>query len=190
MKSGDKSFAHYTIAEKIGAGGMGEVFRATDSKLNRDVALKMLPDTVAQDPERLARFRREAQVLAALNHHGIAGIYGLESEGERYALAMELVSGPDLSERLASGSLSVEEGLKVALELAEAGSVYFTRPHLADYLVDADEIGMRAGDLFRAAAGGKLVVSIDREFPLEEARRAHEAMEARQSRGKILLTIE
>ena len=115
-----RSFAHYTVTDKIGSGGMGEVFRATDSKLNRDVALKMLPDTVAQDPERLARFRREAQVLAALNHHGIAGIYGLESEGDRYALAMELVSGPDLSEKLAGGPLSVEEGLKVALELAEA----------------------------------------------------------------------
>jgi len=115
-----RSFAHYNVTEKIGAGGMGEVFRATDSKLNRDVALKMLPDTVAQDPERLARFRREAQVLAALNHHGIAGIYGLESEGDRYALAMELVTGPDLSEKLAGGPLSVEEGLKAALELAEA----------------------------------------------------------------------
>ena len=76
------------------------------------------------------------------------------------------------------------------LELAEAGSVYFTRPHLADYLADREEIDMRAGDLFRAAASGRLVVSIDREYPLEEARRAHEAMEARRSRGKILLTIE
>ncbi len=115
-----RSFAHYKVTEKIGAGGMGEVFRATDSKLNRDVALKMLPDTVAQDPERLARFRREAQVLAALNHHGIAGIYGLESEGDRYALAMELVTGPDLSERWPADRCPVEEGLRVALELAEA----------------------------------------------------------------------
>lgn len=75
------------------------------------------------------------------------------------------------------------------LELAEAGSVFFTRPHLADYLTDADEIGMRAGDLFRAAASGGLVVSIDREYPLEEARKAHEAMEGRLSRGKILLAV-
>jgi len=115
-----RSFAHYTVTDKIGSGGMGEVFRATDSKLNRDVALKMLPDQVAQDPERLARFRREAQVLAALNHHGIAGIYGLESQEGHFALAMELVTGPDLSERLAGGPLSVEEGLRFALELAEA----------------------------------------------------------------------
>ena len=118
--SSNSSFAHYTIAEKIGAGGMGEVFRATDSKLNRDVALKMLPDTVAQDSKYLARFRHEAQVLAALNHHGIAGIYGLETEGDRYALAMELVTGPDLSEQLTAGPLSVEEGMRVGLELAEA----------------------------------------------------------------------
>lgn len=75
------------------------------------------------------------------------------------------------------------------LELAEAGSVFFTRPHLADYIADADEIGMRAGDLFRAAAGGDLVVSIDREYPLEDARLAHEAMEGRKSRGKILLSV-
>lgn len=75
------------------------------------------------------------------------------------------------------------------LELAEAGSVFFTRPHLADYLADSEEIGMRAGDMFRAAASGKLVVSIDREFPLEEARAAHAALEARQSRGKMLLTV-
>jgi NADPH2:quinone reductase len=76
------------------------------------------------------------------------------------------------------------------LDLAEAGSVFFTRPHLADYLADAEEVGMRAGDLFRAAASGRLVVSIDREYPLDDARLAHEAMEARKSRGKILLTVE
>ena len=116
----ENSFAHYTVTGKIGAGGMGEVFRATDSKLGRDVALKMLPDLLAQDPERLARFKREAQVLASLNHPGIAAVYGLESQDDHYALAMELVSGPDLSERLKSGPLGIEEGLKVAMQLAEA----------------------------------------------------------------------
>jgi len=118
--SSPQSFAHYTVVEKIGAGGMGEVFRATDSRLNRDVALKMLPDTLIDNAERLARFQREAQVLAALNHHGIAAIYGLESEGSRHALAMELVEGPDLSDRLISGTLPVAEALDVALQLAEA----------------------------------------------------------------------
>jgi len=115
-----QSFAHYTVTEKIGAGGMGEVFRATDSRLGRDVALKMLPDMMVDNPERLARFQREAQVLAALNHPGIAAVYGLESEGDRHALAMELVPGPELAERLRSGALSVEEGLPMALQLAEA----------------------------------------------------------------------
>jgi serine/threonine-protein kinase len=116
----DKSFAHYTMGPKIGAGGMGEVFRATDSKLNRDVALKMLPDTLIDNAERLARFQREAQVLAQLNHHGIAAIYGLESEGSRHALAMELVEGPDLSDKLVSGALPVAEVLDIAVQLAEA----------------------------------------------------------------------
>jgi len=118
--SSPQSFAHYTVVEKIGAGGMGEVFRATDSKLNRDVALKMLPDTLIDNVERLARFQREAQVLAQLNHHGIAAIYGLESEGSRHALAMELVEGPDLSDKLTSGALPTAEALDLALQLAEA----------------------------------------------------------------------
>jgi serine/threonine protein kinase len=118
--SSPQSFAHYTVVEKIGAGGMGEVLRATDSQLNRDVALKMLPDTLIDNAERLARFQREAQVLAQLNHHGIAAIYGLESEGSRHALAMELVEGPDLSDKLTSGSLPTAEALDIALQLAEA----------------------------------------------------------------------
>jgi len=112
--------AHYRLEEKIGAGGMGEVFRATDSRLGRDVALKMLPDLLAHDPERLARFRREAQVLAALNHPGIASVFGLESQDDTHALAMELVPGPELAERLVSGPISVSESLEIALQLAEA----------------------------------------------------------------------
>lgn len=89
---------------------------------------------------------------------------------------------------LFGGSSGMVESIN-PLDLAEAGSVFFTRPHLADYLADADEIGMRAGDLFRAAAGGKLVVAIDREYPLDEARQAHDALAGRRSRGKILLTV-
>ena len=115
-----QSFAHYTVNEKIGSGGMGEVFSATDSRLSREVALKMLPDNLAQNPERLARFRREAQVLAALNHPGIAAIYGLESQDKHHALAMELVPGPDLAQQLQKGPLPTSEALKVALQLAEA----------------------------------------------------------------------
>jgi Tol biopolymer transport system component len=116
----DRTLGHYRIQESIGKGGMGEVFRATDSRLGRDVALKMLPEALAQQPERLARFQREAQVLAALNHPGIAAIYGLESEDGRHALAMELVPGPDLAERLASGALPTAQVLAIGVQLAEA----------------------------------------------------------------------
>jgi serine/threonine-protein kinase len=101
-------FCHYRIVERIGAGGMGEVYRARDTKLNRDVALKVLPETFAKDAERMARFRREAQVLASLNHPNIATIYGLEESNGNCALVMELVEGPTLAEkiRVAQGPLS------------------------------------------------------------------------------------
>src|SRR5260370_37855931 len=89
----------YEILAPIGAGGMGEVYRARDTKLGRDVAIKVLPDAFAHDTERMARFEREAQVLASLNHPNIAAIYGLEESGDVRALAMELVDGPTLAER-------------------------------------------------------------------------------------------
>jgi len=91
----------YEILLPLGAGGMGEVYRARDTKLGRDVALKVLPEAFAQDAERMARFQREAQVLASLNHPNIAAIYGLEESGGVRALVMELVEGPTLAERLA-----------------------------------------------------------------------------------------
>ena len=87
----------YEVVALIGAGGMGEVYRARDTKLNRDVAIKVLPDGFAHDPERVARFRREAQLLAALNHPHIAAIYGLEESNGILALVMELVEGPTLA---------------------------------------------------------------------------------------------
>ena len=99
---------------------MGEVYRATDTNLGRDVALKVLPDAFALDPERLARFKREAQVLASLNHPHIASIYGLEeSQGVR-ALVLELVDGPTLADRLAQGPLPLDEALPIARQIAEA----------------------------------------------------------------------
>ena len=115
-----KTLAHYHIAEKIGAGGMGEVYRASDSRLGRDVALKILPEAFAKDPERMARFQREAQVLAQLNHANIAAIYGLEREGETFALALELVEGPTLADRIQSGPMPVREAIPVARQIAEA----------------------------------------------------------------------
>ncbi len=91
---------HYDVTALIGKGGMGEVYRAHDPKLNRDVALKVLPEDFATDPARLARFKREAQVLASLNHPNIAAIYGLEDSGETHALVLELVPGPTPQERI------------------------------------------------------------------------------------------
>ena len=110
------TIAHYRITAKLGEGGMGAVYRATDTKLNRDVAVKVLPDSFAADPDRLSRFTREAQVLASLNHPNIAAIYGVEER----ALILELVEGPTLAERIATGPIPVEEAIPIARQIAEA----------------------------------------------------------------------
>jgi Tol biopolymer transport system component len=110
----------YEITAKLGEGGMGEVYRATDSKLRREVAIKVLPAAFTEDKERLARFEREAQLLAQLHHPNIASIFGLEESGGGRALVMELVDGPTLSERLAQGALPLEEALAIARQIAEA----------------------------------------------------------------------
>jgi len=110
----------YEITAAIGAGGMGEVFRARDTQLNRDVAIKVLPTAFAQDHERVARFKREAQLLASLNHHNIAAIYGLEEAGGAVALVLELVEGEDLSQRLKRGAIPVDEVVAIAKQIAEA----------------------------------------------------------------------
>src|SRR5262245_26623439 len=93
----------YEIVALLGEGGMGQVYRARDARLNRDVAIKILPDAFGTDPERVARFEREAQALAALNHPNIAGIYGLEESSGVKAFVLELVEGPTLAERIAQG---------------------------------------------------------------------------------------
>ena len=110
----------YEILSAIGAGGMGEVYRATDTTLGRQVAIKVLPDAFAQDAERLARFEREAKTLAALNHPHIAQIYGLEKSSGMQALVMELVEGEDLSQRIARGPIPLDEALPIARQIAEA----------------------------------------------------------------------
>jgi serine/threonine protein kinase len=115
-----KTLAHYDVVEKIGAGGMGEVYRATDKKLGRDVALKLLPPAFAANPDRMARFEREARVLASLNHPGIAAIYGLEEEAGHRFLAMELAEGEDLAERIARGPIPVAEALEIARQITSA----------------------------------------------------------------------
>jgi Protein kinase domain/WD40-like Beta Propeller Repeat len=110
----------YEITAKLGEGGMGEVYRATDTKLKREVAIKVLPAAFTEDQERLARFEREAQLLAQLHHPNIASIFGLEESNGMRALVMELVEGPTLAERLAPGPLSLDESLGVALQIAQA----------------------------------------------------------------------
>src|SRR3984893_5235843 len=111
----------YEILSAIGAGGMGEVYRAHDTKLGRDVAIKVLPETFAHDPERLSRFQREAKMLASLNHPNIAAIYGLEEDASKSYLVMELVPGETLRERIArEGPLPVEEALGICRQIAEA----------------------------------------------------------------------
>jgi eukaryotic-like serine/threonine-protein kinase len=115
-----RNISHYEILDKLGAGGMGEVYRATDTKLGRAVAIKVLPEQFARDTQRMERFRREAQVLASLNHPNIASIYGLEEAGGTRALVMELVEGPTLAERIAQRPIPLEEALPIARQMTEA----------------------------------------------------------------------
>src|SRR5437867_10272671 len=110
---------NYTVVSLIGRGGMGELYRARDIQLERDVALKLLPDAFVSDPERLARFQREAQLLAQLTHPNIAVIHGLE-ESKPKALVLELVDGPTLAERIAQGPIPLEEALPITKQIADA----------------------------------------------------------------------
>src|SRR5262245_30941993 len=110
----------YELLAPIGRGGMGEVYRARDTRLKRDVALKILPESFANDSDRLARFQREAEVLASLNHPHIAQIYGIEESNGTRALVMELVDGETLADRVARGAVPVGEALPIARQIAEA----------------------------------------------------------------------
>ena len=110
----------YEIAAQIGKGGMGEVYRALDTTLGREVAIKILPDALAQDPDRLARFEREAKTLAVLNHPHIAHIYGFEKADDIRAIVMELVEGPTLFDRIVQGRVPCDEALPIAGQIAEA----------------------------------------------------------------------
>src|ERR1044071_4588975 len=112
--------AHYEITSHLGSGGMGEVYQATDTKLGRSVAIKFLPEAFSHDNERVARFEREARVLAALNHSNIAAIHGLEEIDSRHFLVMELVSGETLADRIQRGPISIEEALPIAKQITEA----------------------------------------------------------------------
>jgi hypothetical protein len=127
----------YEITGAIGAGGMGEVYKAHDTKLGRDVAIKVLPEAFAHDSERLSRFQREAKILASLNHPNIATIYGLEHSDGTHFLIMELVAGETLAERIKrEGAVPVEEALKIGVDLRVSGGV------------------LRTGELQSAGCGG------------------------------------
>ena len=115
----DQQIAHFTVTEMLGAGAMGEVYEARDSKLNRNVAIKILPATLSAEPDRLARFRQEAQVLASLNHANIAAIYGIEDQGTSPALVMELVPGQTLADMM-TAPLPVPDALAIASQIASA----------------------------------------------------------------------
>ena len=114
------TIAHYQITTKLGKGGMGEVYRATDTKLGREVAIKVLPEAFAQHPERLARFEREAKALAKLNHPNIAAIYGFDQHEGQWFLVLELVEGEDLSVRLKRSPLALDQALGIFQQIAEA----------------------------------------------------------------------
>ena len=123
----------YDVMSPLGAGGMGEVYRARDTTLNRDVALKILPAAFASDADRLARFTREAQTLAALNHPHIAQVYGFEDAGGVRALVMELVGGDDLSVLLARGAMPLAEALPIARQIADALEATLRRSRARDH---------------------------------------------------------
>jgi serine/threonine protein kinase len=110
----------YQIVGPLGVGGMGEVYRATDSRLRREVAIKVVPDGTASDPQRMARFAHEAQFLAALNHPNIASIYGFEESSNKHALIMELVEGPTLADRITQGPTPLEDALPITRQITEA----------------------------------------------------------------------
>src|SRR5947208_12471293 len=112
--------AHYEITAHLGTGGMGEVYQATDTKLGRSVAVKFLPEAFSHDSERVARFEREARVLASLNHPNIATIYGLDQSQTQNFLVMELVDGETLADRINRGPIPVDESLGIAAQIAEA----------------------------------------------------------------------
>jgi serine/threonine-protein kinase len=144
----------YTIVEKLGEGGMGVVYRATDSRLHRDVALKFIPEALAKDPQTMGRFEREAQVLASLNHPNIASIYGLEENAGQRALVMELATGEELAARIQRGKLPLEDALRIALAIAEALEAAHDRAIIHRDLKPAN-IKLGDGD---ASGGGRVKI--------------------------------
>jgi serine/threonine-protein kinase len=169
-----QTISHYRITEKIGAGGMGVVYRAHDTTLDRQVAIKVLPDILSSNPERLARFEREAKLLASLNHPNIAAIHGLEQAESKRFLVLELVEGETLAQRIAKGPLPVDEALEVCRQIAQG-------------LVAAHEKGVIHRDLkpanIKATPEGKVKVL---DFGL--AKRFHDDLAASDASHSPTLT--
>jgi eukaryotic-like serine/threonine-protein kinase len=116
----DGELGHYTVLSLLGVGRMGEVYRAKDTKLDRDVAIRVMPEALARDPERLARFEREAKVLASLDHPNIGRIYGLMDSTESHALVLALIEGPTLADQIAVGALPLDDALSISKQIIEA----------------------------------------------------------------------
>jgi eukaryotic-like serine/threonine-protein kinase len=173
MPNVPQQIGHYKVGARIGAGGMGEVYRARDMRLNRDVALKVLPQAFAEDPDRMARFEREAQLLASLNHPKIAAIYGLEESGATRALVMELVQGPTLAERIATS---------LAWAGSIAGSASPVKAAGAGSGAKASEpgVGARSG-----SAGGARKAAIPLDEALALAQQVAEALEYAHEHGVV-----
>jgi hypothetical protein len=152
----------YEVLSLLGSGGMGEVYRARDTKLEREVAFKVLPELFVADPERVARFQREAKTLAALNHLHIGGIYGFEDTDGVRALVLELVERPTLADRIAQGPIPLDEALPIARQIAEAleaaheaGIIHRDEAgqHQAAARWDGQGVGLRPGESTRADVG-------------------------------------
>ena len=175
MESGTK-LGHYEILSLLGKGGMGEVWKAKDTKLGREVAIKTLPDEFAQDADRLARFEREAKLLASLNHPNIAAIYGLEEDAGTRFLVLELVEGPTLADRIKQGAIPVEESLKLALQIADAlkaahdkGVIHRDLKPLNIKVTDDDIVKVLDFGLAKAFAGDEAEASVSNSPTLSMA---------------------
>jgi serine/threonine protein kinase len=140
----------FEVLGLLGAGGMGEVYRARDTRLKREVAIKVLPDAFARDPERIARFQREAEMLATLNHPNIGAVYGFEQEAT--ALILELVEGPTLADRLVHGAVPVDEACAIANQIADA----LVAAHDKNVIPSRSETGQHQGHARRKSEGPRL----------------------------------
>src|SRR5688572_18387629 len=184
----------YVILPLEGTGGMGEVYRARDIRLNRNVALKVLAADLAADEAALARLRREAQLLASLNHPNITAIYGVEEDGGLHALVLELVEGPTLADRLAGGALSLDEALQVALQIAAAPPRFRRRPTVGEspHTVVETRIGARMDascSSWRTTTSSRLCGSIPARRSLLERRSlcsAYRSIRTRQCSGQSM----